>query len=54
MNVRQRILACRILNQMEEMNKHGNKKVVKDGNGYKYINEKGEVLITAEMKERSK
>lgn len=54
MNVRQRILACRILNHMDEMNKHGNKKVVKDENGYKYINEKGEVLITAKMEMRSK
>ena len=54
MNVRQRMLSISILNRMEEMYKNGNKKVVKDEEGYKYYGENGKVILEAKMKMRSK
>ena len=51
MDIRQRLLSIKILENMEEMHKNGNKKVVKDDKGYSYINEYGEIIRANVKKE---
>ena len=51
MTVQQRVLMARMMNQMEEMYKHGSDQVKKDSDGsYHYYNSNGEEIISAKMK----